>query len=162
MRVLSVAVCVVWLGWSGSALAADEPIKIFGLDKLHWGMSAEDAVKALPALKPAGGGGLLTARGYVYGGCKFSLDGEVDGGRLVAITITSNTDDPDCPLNIKAMIDDAYGLPYDSNTLNDGITYGWKKGSTRIDSTQSPLLDYNHAKVEMWEEAPPPPPAKAA
>lgn len=136
----------------GAAFAADEPIRIFGLDKLHWGMSAEDIAKAVPALKPAGAG--LAARDYVHGGCRFNVSAEIAESRLVAITVASVENDPDCPLNIKTMIDDAYGLPYDSNTLNDGITFGWKKGSTRIDSTQSPLLDYNHARVEIWEEVP--------
>jgi len=153
MRALPTLVLAVLIAVPGAALA-DEPIKVFGLEKLHWGMSADDAVKAVPALKAAGAG--FSAKDYVHGGCKFTVTGDIAEGRLVAITVTSVENDPDCPLNIKTMIDEAYGLPYDSNTLNDGITFGWKKGSTRIDSTQSPLLDYNHARVEMWEEVPAP------
>ena len=150
---LSIALAAATL-FAGAAFAADEPIKVFGLDKLHWGINAADTRAAVPSLKihsQLAGESELLNETFVYSGCRYRLSLLFTDDRLTNLSVVSAENDPGCNLNIKDMIDQAYGPPNDSNTLTDGITYGWKKGTTRIDSTHSPLLNYTHATVEMWE-----------
>ena len=104
---LSIALAAATL-FAGAAFAADEPIKVFGLDKLHWGINAADTRAAVPSLKihsQLAGESELLNETFVYSGCRFRLSLLFTDDRLTNLSVVSAENDPGCNLNIKHMID---------------------------------------------------------
>ena len=139
--------------FAGSAAAAKQTpgpdLRVFGLQPLHWGMSADEIRAALPGLT-GDGAAMLEKPDYVFSGCHFALRLELARNRLVAITMNSDLANATCDVQIGAVIDAAYGPAYDMQLGTGDALLSWP-GATNITFYRT-LEDLTHGEITFRQD----------
>ncbi len=131
-----------------ASAAPGEALKVFGLQSLHWGMTTDEAAKALDGLKASPTKGLEKAD-YVYSTCHFHLELSFTAGKLDDIVLTSDPNDLKCSLDIGGDMYEKYGPVFDMKLSQDDALLTWR-GTTGATFARS-LVDLSHGQIELFD-----------
>ena len=128
--------------------APGEALKVFGLQALRWGMSVDEAAKAMKALQASPSRGLEIAD-YVYSTCHFHLELSFTAGKLDDIVLTSDPNDLKCSLDIGGDMYEKYGPAVVMKLSQDDALLTWR-GTTGATFARS-LVDLSHGQLELFD-----------
>lgn len=131
---------IIAMAWAtGAAAAAPLPL---GFDALHWGMSRQQLIDALPLLHsvppspPQGSSATgIVARGYAWHDCQFVVTFELASDALVDLKAVQSDASQACRDDALAAFSDAYGAPQVKSTM------GFNHYSWPGDGATTPVLN---------------------